>query len=98
MRIFMLQSPFRRRKADRVGELYELPRNTDLLTNLTEYRAYYAEILAERPAEALLPDADQRQRTLDAYYRYIEAQLADAEAKILQLRALRAATGDRGGR
>jgi hypothetical protein len=40
----------------------------------------------------VLRDAlDQRQRTLDAYHRYIEAQLADTEAKILQLRALEAA-------
>jgi hypothetical protein len=84
--IFMLRSPFRRKKSRNVGDLFEDPVYTDLEKNLLHFQELYGRILAERSAdwEATERDSADR-RARDHYYRYIEAQLEDVDRKLERL-------------
>ena len=74
---------------ERVSELFDEPRATDLGANLLHFQQLYSRVLAERPSGWKVgrgASADQRAR--DHYYRYIEAQLADVNDKLELLQAL----------
>ena len=88
-RIFMLKHPLRRAKSEAVGELYNDVRFTDLKANLLHFRVVYENILFARPEgwDEERPN-DARHMARAAYYRYIEAQLADVKAKLRRLRSM----------
>ncbi len=87
--IFVLRSPFLRGKSHQVVDLFDLPEYTDLEANLLHFQELYGRVLAERPADWEADvSADAKSTARTHYYRYIEAQLEDVNAKLRQLRRL----------
>ncbi len=85
-RIFVLQAPLLRLKSRRIGKMFVDMRYTHVEANLRYYQSLYAKILHERPPDwGEVPEGDDRSLVRRAYYRYIDAQLADVERKLQQL-------------
>ncbi|MDJ0851394.1 MAG: hypothetical protein QNK04_23715 [Myxococcota bacterium] len=87
--IFMLTHPFHRGKSLDVRDLFDVPEFTDLEANLLHFQELYGKVLAERPEDWDVDTSGDARSTARAhYYRYIQAQLEDVNAKLRRLRSL----------
>lgn len=84
--LLLLEPPGSKGDIHRAEALVNDPRATDLEMNLRRFVARYRTILADRPAdEGALLQGDRKRPVLRRYYQAVEAQLADAEAKLAAL-------------
>jgi hypothetical protein len=93
LRLFVLQSPFRRGHMAAAVRLLSDERFVDLSTNLSHFAQLYDGVLASRDEEAFgLPSlrGDRYRRFRRRYYAYIEEQRAEVQAMRERLPALHA--------
>jgi hypothetical protein len=98
LRLFVLQSPFRRGQMAAAVRLLSDERFVDVSANLSHFAQVYDAILASRDEQAFglaSLRGDRYRRVRRRYYAYIEEQRAEAEAMLERLPALRA-TGSPG--
>ena len=93
LRLFVLQSPFRRGQMKAAVRLLSDERFVDVSANLRHFAQVYDAILASRDEQAFglaSLRGDRYRRVRRRYYAYIEEQRAEAEAMLERLPTLRA--------
>ncbi len=93
LRLFVLQSPFRRGQMKAAVRLLSDERFVDVSANLRHFAQVYDGILVSRDEQAFglaSLRGDRYRRVRRRYYRYIEEQRAEAEAMLERLPTLRA--------
>jgi len=96
LRLFVLQSPLRRRQVNDVVRLLSDPRYVELDANLAHFARRYADILAGRNEGGLGLSSlrgDRYRRVRRRYYSYIEEQRAEVERLRGKLQTLPAVGG-----
>ena len=92
LRLFVLQSPFRRGQMKAAVRLLSDERFVDVSANLRHFARVYDAILASRDEQAFglaSLRGDRYRRVRRRYYAYIEEQRAEAEAMLERLPTLR---------